>query len=56
MLLALWQLLLDAQGSGILCLMDIAGGMEHLHTLGVLHVRAVACSGHSCMLTMSLLS
>lgn len=27
-----------AQASGVLCLMDIAAGMEHLHSLGVLHV------------------
>ena len=26
------------QGAGVLCLMDIAAGMEHLHSLGVLHV------------------
>ena len=27
----------DAQKSGLLCLMDIAAGMEHLHSMGVLH-------------------
>ena len=26
------------QKSGLLCLMDIAAGMEHLHSMGVLHV------------------
>ena len=28
------------QAAGVLCLMDIAAGMEHLHSLGVLHVGA----------------
>ena len=28
----------DVQKSGLLCLMDIAAGMEHLHSMGVLHV------------------
>ena len=27
-----------AQPAGVLSLMDIAAGMEHLHSLGVLHV------------------
>ena len=26
------------QKSGLLCLMDVAAGMEHLHSMGVLHV------------------
>ena len=30
---------LVVQASGVLCLMDIAAGMSHLHCLGVLHVR-----------------
>ena len=32
-----------AQASGVLCLMDIAAGMEHLHSLGVLHVSVDHC-------------
>lgn len=32
------------QGAGVLCLMDIAAGMEHLHSLGVLHVSLLCCS------------
>jgi hypothetical protein len=37
-----YWLLCDAQQAGVLCLMDIAAGMEHLHSLGVLHVRSRA--------------
>ena len=38
------MLLSDVQKSGLLCLMDIAAGMEHLHSMGVLHVRPCLCS------------
>lgn len=31
----------SVQPNGVLCLMDIAAGMEHLHSLGVLHVRSL---------------
>ncbi len=34
------DLLACVQAAGVLCLMDIAAGMEHLHSLGVLHVGA----------------
>lgn len=34
--------LAHAQAAGVLCLMDIAAGMEHLHSLGVLHVGALS--------------
>ena len=38
------MVLSDVQKSGLLCLMDVAAGMEHLHSMGVLHVRPCLCS------------
>ena len=43
------------QGAGVLCLMDIAAGMEHLHSLGVLHVsipRSALPHGLACRISM----
>ena len=42
------------QGAGVLCLMDIAAGMEHLHSLGVLHVsilHSAFTGGWACLFT-----
>ena len=47
---------LCAQEAGILCLMDIAGGMDHLHSLGVLHVRLPSHRPTAAHVTPDLLS